>query len=615
MSDEDPGLEGQAEAGAAPQFPDEDQLEATRRIAYCLSIDMVGSTEQGLSLTSPQLARFNKALVRQIVPYINGVGLAHALLKFTGDGWLVVTHDLEDVEPLCCLATIMAAKCRDEIARLSDLSPEKIPPLRLAIGSGRDLHVRLPKGQLDYVGDSARRATRAMQWCQTGCEPAEVLICEAIRDIVGRDFDGPRQDVTQIRERPKKWEENFALYVLGDPRAELVGDADAPDCYAYLFGVMGRTREAANVLEGAARAVQAKLPPPGLDSDTVVHRWNRLLAGVSSYAEAERVFGEMRESGSVPDVYSHSILMAKAPSYGEAEQWFKAMKAAGVAPDVVSYNTLVSKAPSYGEAEQWFKAMKAAGVAPDVVSYNTLISKAPSYGEAEQWFKAMKAAGVAPDVFSYSTLVSKAPSYGEAEQWFKAMKAAGVAPDVVSYNTLISKAPSYGEAERWLEAMEKAGVAPNVVSYSTLISKAPSYGEAERWLEAMEKAGVPPDVVSYNTLMSKAPSYAEAEKWFEAMGAAGAAPDVFSFSTLMAKASTYAEAKAALEAMEAAGVAPDVVSYTTLTAKASSREQAQEAFQRMIAAGVRPNERTYSALRRKGITREEAEELVRGGEG
>ena len=512
MSDEDPGLEGQAEAGAAPQFPDEDQLEATRRIAYCLSIDMVGSTEQGLSLTSPQLARFNKALVRQIVPYINGVGLAHALLKFTGDGWLVVTHDLEDVEPLCCLATIMAAKCRDEIARLSDLSPEKIPPLRLAIGSGRDLHVRLPKGQLDYVGDSARRATRAMQWCQTGCEPAEVLICEAIRDIVGRDFDGPRQDVTQIRERPKKWEENFALYVLGDPRAELVGDADAPDCYAYLFGVMGRTREAANVLEGAARAVQAKLPPPGLDSDTVVHRWNRLLAGVSSYAEAERVFGEMRESGSVPDVYSHSILMAKAPSYGEAEQWFKAMKAAGVAPDVVSYNTLISKAPSYGEAERWLEAMEKAGVAPNVVSYSTLISKAPSYGEAERWLEAMEKAGVPPDVVSYNTLMSKAPSYAEAEKWFEAMGAAGAAPDVFSFSTLMAKASTYAEAKAALEAMEAAGVAPDVVSYTTLTAKASSREQAQEAFQRMIAAGVRPNERTYSALRRKGITREEAEE-------------------------------------------------------------------------------------------------------
>ena len=512
MTDGDTVLEGQTEAGLAPQFPDEDKLEATRRIAYCLSMDMVGSTEQGLSLTSLEFARFNKALVRQIVPHIEGVGLDHALLKFTGDGWLVVTHDSDKVGSLCCLAKIMATRFRGEIASLSNLAPKKIPSLRVALGGGHDLHVRLPNGQLDYVGDSARRATRSMGWCETHHDPAEVLICQEIRSAVDRDFEGTSEDIRNTRKPPKKWEEDFPLYVLGTLRAELLGDADISDCYAYAFAALGRTQEASLVLHGAAQAAQAKLPPPGLDSDTVVHRWNRLLAGVASYTEAERVFGEMRESGSVPDVYSHSILMAKAPSYEQAEQWLKAMEKAGVAPNVVSYSTLISKAPSYAEAERWLKAMEETGVAPDVVSYNTLISKAASYEQAEQWFKAMERAGVAPNVVSYSTLMAKAPSYAEAEGWLKAMEGAGVAPDVVSYTMLISKAPSYAEAEQWLKAMEEAGVAPDVVSYTALISKASSREQGWDVFQRMISDGVRPNERTYTALRRKGITREDAEK-------------------------------------------------------------------------------------------------------
>ena len=67
--------------------------EADPYTVYCLCIDMVGSTLSGLKLSTAQFDRFNRALVKQIEPHIDKLELKDALLKFTGDGWLLMTNE------------------------------------------------------------------------------------------------------------------------------------------------------------------------------------------------------------------------------------------------------------------------------------------------------------------------------------------------------------------------------------------------------------------------------------------------------------------------------------------------------------------------------------------
>ncbi len=52
---------------------------------------MIGSTKRGLKLRSWELDRFNQALIDHIRPHIDALGLKHAVVKFTGDGWLVMS--------------------------------------------------------------------------------------------------------------------------------------------------------------------------------------------------------------------------------------------------------------------------------------------------------------------------------------------------------------------------------------------------------------------------------------------------------------------------------------------------------------------------------------------
>jgi hypothetical protein len=59
---------------------------------FCLSIDLIGSTKAGLECTTQQLDRFNISLVKQIRPHLEKLDLTDSLVKFTGDGWLVITE-------------------------------------------------------------------------------------------------------------------------------------------------------------------------------------------------------------------------------------------------------------------------------------------------------------------------------------------------------------------------------------------------------------------------------------------------------------------------------------------------------------------------------------------
>src|SRR3990172_8380471 len=85
----------------------------------CLSIDLIGSTKTCIEFSTLNLDRFNISLVEQIGPHLEGLGLSDVLIKFTGDGWLLMTYDISHVPALCCLAKIMASKFQEKLNKLT----------------------------------------------------------------------------------------------------------------------------------------------------------------------------------------------------------------------------------------------------------------------------------------------------------------------------------------------------------------------------------------------------------------------------------------------------------------------------------------------------------------
>lgn len=278
---------------------------------HCLCMDLIGSTRAGMEIPTSRLDRFNRSLVEQIKPHVEKLHLTDVLMKFTGDGWLFMTAEPGKVGALCCLATIMANRFQVEMAESTGMATDSIPSLRLAICSGRDISVELPDGRKDWLGDSARRATRTSKCCL----PNEILMDEPVRYLVWRDFAVERVDVGQRPPpyQPDKTEEALVLSVLGELKTEAAREPDAPECFFYTLGIIGRAEEATSAAKQAATRLTreaGKLRPAekeGLQRN--LRSWNRLMASLLDYSSALDMLKIIRGARLVPDVATYSTLI------------------------------------------------------------------------------------------------------------------------------------------------------------------------------------------------------------------------------------------------------------------------------------------------------------------
>ena len=386
------GVEFQVERRNQREYSPE---ENSVGFVFCLSIDLIGSTEAGLKLTTQRLDSFNISLVNQIRPHLEKLGLTDASTKFTGDGWLVMTEKGKKVPALCCLATIMANRFQDEMSQKTGIAKDNIPSLRLAICSGRDIRVELPDGRKDWVGDSARKAVRASGYCM----PNEILIDGSVRSWVLRDFNIKSANVEQRppEYRPKRMEEYFTLHVLGELKPEVAVDSEAPEYFVYTLGVIGKVKEAQMVGKQVSERLGDKASKLGIAEtealQAILQSWNRLMASLPDYSSALEILKSIQAAGLDPDVVTYSTLINKAPDYDTAKAWVDTMQKEGIQPDVVTYNTLINKAPDYDTAKAWVDTMQKEGIQPDVVTYNTLFSKDLSRKSADdilEWYLAQK---------------------------------------------------------------------------------------------------------------------------------------------------------------------------------------------------------------------------------
>jgi tetratricopeptide (TPR) repeat protein len=358
-------------------------------------MDLIGATEAGLKFTAREFDSFNRQLVEQIKPHLDKLWLADALLKFTGDGWLLMVHGAEKVPALCCLAIVMANRFQDEMSHLTKIATDRIPPLRLAICSGQDTYVVLPDGRKDWVGDSARRATRASGYCF----PNEILIDEPVRYIVFRDFHLKPVDVKQRppEYQPKRMEEDFPVHVLGEPKPEVVEDSEAPEYFVYTLSVIGKMKEAEIVAQRVSERLGDEVSKLGIAEiaarQGILRSWNRLIASLPDYSNALEMLKSIRDARLAPDVVTYDTLMNKAPDYDAAKAWVDKMREEGLQPNVVTYNTLINKAPDYDAAKAWVDKMREEGIQPNVATYSTLFSKDLSGKPADEiveWYLAQK---------------------------------------------------------------------------------------------------------------------------------------------------------------------------------------------------------------------------------
>ena len=388
------------------------QAQFVVALVYCLYIDLIGSTKRGLEFTTAGLDRFNRALVDQIKPHLIKLGLKEILIKFTGDGWLLMTDKPEKVPALCCLASIMANGFQLEVSQAAEISADLVPPLRVTICAGRDIAVDLPNGNKDWVGDSARRATRASGYCQ----PNEILIDYAVYSHVVRDFHHERVDIStrSTERRPKKEEEELPLYVLGGMKAEAAEGLEVSECFVYTLSILGKYEGAKAVgkqivkrLADEATEIKQAVSVEGRSLEQNVQSWNRLVAMLPDFSSARETLVSMQEAGVSPDVITYNTLLDKAPDYRKAKALVATMRKKGIQPDVFTYTTLIYKAPDYEAAKDLLTKMQEEDIQPNVVTYSTLINKAPDYETAKDLLTKMQEEGIQPNVFIYTLVFGK----------------------------------------------------------------------------------------------------------------------------------------------------------------------------------------------------------------
>jgi tetratricopeptide (TPR) repeat protein len=455
------------------------------QLVYCLSMDLIESTRTGLEFSTATLDHFNMSLVQQIMPHLQHLGLSDALLKFTGDGWLLMTHKAEKVPALCCMATIMAKRFQQEMSQITGIDVKRVPALRLSICSGRDVSIELPEGHIDWVGDSARRATRSSKCCL----PNEILIDEPVRYHVLRDFRIKPADIRGrlLAQQPVQMEEDFTLYILGELNPEKAAESIAPEYFVYTLGIIGKIEEAGMVAQRIAKSLASKATKLDVTKKKDLREnwrsWHRLMVSVPDYSSALETLKGIRAGGLAPDVITYSVLIDKSPDYDTAKGWLEIMRTEGIKPNAPIYNTLMNKSPDYDTAKNWLETMRTESIKPNAPIYNTLINKSPNYDTAKDWLETMRTEAIKPNVVTYSTLVNKAPTYKEAKGWLYRMLKEGIRPNVVTFTTLIDKTPNYDKAKALLDKMYRIGVQPNVALYSALLTKDLSHKSAADVLE------------------------------------------------------------------------------------------------------------------------------------
>jgi len=407
------------------------------RLTLCLAIDLMGSTTAGLRLSSRKLDRFNMALVEQLNPYLELVQLDDAIVKFTGDGWLVMSDEQEDASKLCCLAIIMSHRFQWDIMTATGLPRRQIPSMRLAVCWGRDLPVLLPNGFRDFVGNSVRHAVRACGLCHDN----EVLVDETVRAWINHDFSTSRIDLEarKIEFPAAKMEEELVLHVLEGLKPESAEDAEAPVYFVNAFSVMGQPEEAGELAGRISDQLRNAAATSQKSEPELMAAYRELLTSNVTHNTAREVLADLKQSGLRPSLEIYSALIENADSFASEKGWLDELRDDGLPPDLSILNICLGKARSAEELEWFAQNLLTEDVHPDSETLSLLIEKSATYERAAEWTERFRALGLTPSRRSHELLITKADSFDTARRWLEAMMLEGWEPSEKAFLDTFTK--------------------------------------------------------------------------------------------------------------------------------------------------------------------------------
>lgn len=220
---------------------------------YTLSLDLKNSVKCAQCWSSAQRDAFNQALVAQFRPYYEQFAYGDdtselaELLKFTGDGWLLIIPEETRLKKLAALGLAIVRRFQADMSILLTgiIADGEIPGMRAALCGGADQPIILPDGNGDYTGDSIRWAVRITADWPTG----KLWINGAAQNLIHQDFATQRQ-----------------LDSKREGKSE-----QAPDALYEVTNIQGEIARFYVELEKAADLAFAEKPRNNLDPSCALH--------------------------------------------------------------------------------------------------------------------------------------------------------------------------------------------------------------------------------------------------------------------------------------------------------------------------------------------------------
>ncbi|KAK4797762.1 hypothetical protein SAY86_030088 [Trapa natans] len=164
----------------------------------------------------------------------------------------------------------------------------------------------------------------------------------------------------------------------------------------------------------------------------------------------------------------------------DADEIFKKMKETGLIPNAVGMLDGLCKDGLIQEAMKLFGLMRERGTIPEVVIYTAVVEgfcKAHKFDDAKRIFRKMQANGISPNAFSYMVLVQglyKCNRLEDAVEFCEEMVDSGHSPNVMTFVGLVDgvcKQSGVEEARGVIERLRRKGFSINEKAVRDFLDK------------------------------------------------------------------------------------------------------------------------------------------------